>query len=205
MSGARHSSPPPPPLPRSLALKTSSNGGKSWGGLRIVDWYGLNPAVVFDAKSERVIVHYPAAYELPMPHPQIGGTHLKQMLCTPAGVCGTPRSLDRDLSWRGGPPLGPPGPFGVGAGPGLGVQLATGPHAGRTLFSGHAGQVSVASDGTCRSCPVAVRSPSYRSSSLPWHQCDRATTRQSRHCLGGRHMVLGQQREELDPEPEHVR
>jgi len=131
------------PGPRSLALKTSSDAGKTWGNLRIVDWNGLNPAVVYDAKSERVIVHYPAAYESPMPHPQIGGSHLKQMICTPAGVCGEPRSLDRDLAWHGGAPLGPPGPFGVSAGPGLGVQLTSGPHAGRLLFSGHAGQVDV--------------------------------------------------------------
>ena len=108
-----------------------------------MDWNGLNPSVVYDTHSESVIVHYPAAYELPMPHPQIGGSHLKQMVCTPAGVCGEPRSLDRDLVWKGGPPLGPPGPFGVGAGPGLGVQMTSGPHAGRLLFSGHAGQVDV--------------------------------------------------------------
>ena len=131
------------PGPRSLALKTSSDSGNTWGNLRIVDYNGLNPAVLYDAKSERVIVHYPAAYELPMPHPKIGGTHLKQMICTPAGVCGAPTSLEHDLSWKGGAPLGPPGPFVIGAGPGLGVQLTMGPHAGRLLFSGHAGQVDV--------------------------------------------------------------
>lgn len=31
----------------------------------------------------------------------------------------------------------------VGAGPGLGVQLTSGPHAGRLIFAGHAGQIDV--------------------------------------------------------------
>ena len=41
---------PPPPLceegPRSLALKTSTDGGQTWGSATIVDWNGINPAVV---------------------------------------------------------------------------------------------------------------------------------------------------------------
>ena len=78
-----------------------------------------------------------------MPHPAIGGTRTKQLLCSAHGVCGAPTSLDPWLNWRGGPPLGAPGPFSVSAGPGLGVQLTAGPHTGRIIFSGHAGQVDV--------------------------------------------------------------
>ena len=51
-------------------------------------------------------MHYPAAYQNPMPHKAIGGTHTKQLLCSAHGVCGAPTSLDPWLNWRGGPPLG---------------------------------------------------------------------------------------------------
>ena len=132
---------------RSLALKTSRDRGRTWGGLEIVDWHGINPAAVYDEVADQVVVHYPytsAAASSPAGHPNYGGVHTKQVLCKPTGECGTPSSLEKDLVWRGGMPLGTPaGPIWVGAGPGLGVQLTSGPHAARLLFSGHAGQADI--------------------------------------------------------------
>ena len=44
---------------RSLALKTSHDRGRTWGGLEIVDWNGINPAAVYDEVADQVVVHYP--------------------------------------------------------------------------------------------------------------------------------------------------
>ena len=127
--------------PRSLALKTSTDSGHSWHGLRVVDWNGINPAAVYDLKTDKVIVHYPAAY-YGTGKPAIGGGFTKQIICSSDGVCGAPTPTS--LYWPGCSPT--PDPhcrMHISAGPGLGVQLASGPHAGRLLFSGHAGQVDV--------------------------------------------------------------
>lgn len=129
--------------PRSLALKTSVNGGRSWSAFRIVDWNGINPAAVYDAHSDQVVVHYPAAYWAGgTGHPSTGGDFTKQLVCSSDGVCGQPTATS--LYWPGCSPT--PDPhcrMHISAGPGLGVQLASGPHTGRLLFAGHAGQVDV--------------------------------------------------------------
>jgi hypothetical protein len=129
--------------PRSLALRTSTNSGKNWGAIRIVDWNGINPAVVYDERTDKVIVHYPAAYwSGGTGHPSIGGGYTKQLICSSDGLCGAPTPTV--LYWPGCSPTPDPHcQMHVGAGPGLGVQLTQGPHAGRLLFAGHAGQVDV--------------------------------------------------------------
>jgi hypothetical protein len=143
--------------PRSLALKTSTNDGRSWSELRIVDWNGINPAAVYDERTDQVVVHYPAAYwGGGTGHPVIGGDYTKQLLCSADGSCGAPTSTA--LYWPGCAPT--PDPhcrMHIGAGPGLGTQLTVGPHAGRLLFAGHAGQVDVVwySDDGAKSWTVA--------------------------------------------------
>lgn len=131
-------------------MKTSRDNGATWSKLRILDWSGANPAAVYDAHSDRVVVHYlfPAS-NIHTPYPVLGGVHTKQILCFSDAVCGLPVSLDPWLVWRGPGyyPLGqkPMSPIGVAPGPGLGVQLrghaALGATTGRLVFAGHAGQV----------------------------------------------------------------
>jgi hypothetical protein len=124
-----HSASPSCHGPRSLALKTSRNGGATWSAMSIVDWNGCNPASVYDSRSGKVIVHYPSCVhaEYPSGHPIIGGSATKQLICDGVtGQCGTPIPLRTQH-----------GPISVSAGPGLGVQLAT----GRLVFAGHAGQM----------------------------------------------------------------
>ena len=138
----RHSSAPSCVGPRSLALKLSRDGGRSWGPVRIVDWNGANPAAVYDSKSDRVIVHYPTPGQdsgRASGHRGIGGTNTKQMICEASGQCDPPTSLDPWLVWPGGWPLGlkPGTPLHISAGPGLGTQLTRGPHTGRLVFAGH--------------------------------------------------------------------
>eukprot|EP01047_Picozoa_sp_COSAG01_P018073 COSAG01_NODE_971_length_12373_cov_114.625957_5_plen_820_part_00 len=129
--------------PRSLALKTSTDSGRSWSGLRIVDWNGINPAAVYDKYDDKIVVHYPHAYwQEGAGHPNVGGTYTKQLICSSDGLCGAPTPTM--LYWPGCSPT--PDQhcrMHISAGPGLGAQIEKGPHAGRLVFAGHAGQVDV--------------------------------------------------------------
>lgn len=132
--------------PRSLALKTSKDSGATWSSVTIVDWNGANPAAVYDALADQIVVHYvtPGQKGQRGHYPSVGGNNSKQLLCSSAGACNTPTSLDPWLVWRGAfYPLGQKAntPIHVAPGPGLGVQLARSPHTGRLVFSGHSGQV----------------------------------------------------------------
>eukprot|EP01048_Picozoa_sp_COSAG05_P013660 COSAG05_NODE_1474_length_4783_cov_4.459863_6_plen_193_part_00 len=91
--------------PRSLAMKTSVDGGASWSAIRIVDWNGINPAVVYDERTDKVVVHYPAAY-YSTGKPAVGGTWTKQLLCSSDGSCGVP--TETALYWPGCSPTPDP-------------------------------------------------------------------------------------------------
>eukprot|EP00729_Bicosta_minor_P012644 gene12644-4647_t len=45
--------------PRSLGLKISNDGGVTWSAGRIVDWNGINPAIVYDEVADKMVAMYP--------------------------------------------------------------------------------------------------------------------------------------------------
>ena len=188
---------------RSLARKTSRDGGLSLGALVIVDWNGIQPGRGVRRRDRpgrgALPVHLGGVWT---PHRRRGSctVHTKQLLCQPRhrssrAWCGgaacrseSPPARSRSgqvisrLStadgrpsvlaliagcqpahraasvWSGGhatpavrrPTLSPRlrqprSAFASNCGstdPGLGVQLTSGPHRCRLLFSGHAGQVN---------------------------------------------------------------
>ena len=129
--------------PRSIGMKTSPDGGQTWAAPRIVDWDGINPAVVYDAAADLVVVHYPCQGHY-NGCGKAGEFATSQITCAGDGSsCSAREPLGAFLFSDGAPPLYSKGPLGISAGPGLGTQISDGPLAGRLLFAGHHGQADV--------------------------------------------------------------
>ena len=123
----------------SIVMKASTHHGESWGPNTIVAVGGLNPAAVFDTRTQTTVLHF--ASDCASVTPGAKGMCTFQMLCTAAGGCrdkqlgGAATSAD-DCVLRGNC-------NGVSPGPGNGAQLVDGPHAGRLVFAGHLGMTDL--------------------------------------------------------------
>ncbi|MDT0306417.1 sialidase family protein [Streptomyces sp. DSM 44917] len=117
-----------------LVLRRSTDGGRSWGELTVLRGAGDrggfgNPVPVVDALSGRISVLYAHNSWLPEGDRRVRRTRTLHSLY----------STDGGLTWRAGGVLGPLKPAHwtwVSVGPGHGVQLRRGPHAGRLVVPG---------------------------------------------------------------------
>lgn len=123
-----------------LILKRSTDGGKSWGKVAIVADDGdrslNNPCVVVERRSGRVILmyqSYPAgtAERSARIQPGLEGEHVVRNLVISSDDDGLTWSPPRDVTRQ---TKRPEVVTTLATGPGLGIQLQHGPHAGRLLF-----------------------------------------------------------------------
>jgi sialidase-1 len=102
------------------------DGGKSWSALKVVIKNSSQPSPVYDTVRRQIVMNYNGA-----PHCMTNGCGFNmQMISVDGGESWiAPTQLDQFLGDKGH----------SAAGPGVGLQLTHGPHAGRLLFIGHHG------------------------------------------------------------------
>eukprot|EP00041_Stephanoeca_diplocostata_P035691 m.1268133 g.1268133 ORF g.1268133 m.1268133 type:complete len:454 (-) comp24744_c0_seq13:7009-8370(-) len=105
---------------RDICQKQSFDGGKTWTGLRVIARNGAQGNPVFDTRTNKLLLQYT----------QLEPGDTMQM-----------ESLDNGASWS--QPVSKCAGLGTecggAVGPGIGLQLQHGAHAGRILFIGHFG------------------------------------------------------------------
>ena len=114
-------------------MKRSVDDGRTWSKLAILQLDGSQPDLVYDAIREAVVLNFNFRRTGDWPR---GGTNMQIT------------STDRGVSWTS--PVALPDGLGLNAaeaGPGLGLQLSSGLHAGRLLFSGWRDQRLGTADG----------------------------------------------------------
>jgi len=130
-----------------IVSKTSTDGGATWSALNVVLKNASQPSPVFDANRSTIVMN------------ANGAPHCMDSARVGSAGCGFNIQLvstDRGASWSAPTPidrfLGPKYDH-AAAGHG-GLQLFTGPHAGRLLFIGHRGAVRAAAP-AARAAPAA--------------------------------------------------
>lgn len=122
-----------------IILKRSTDGGKTWGPLQVVAEQGKdslnNPNPVVDQKTGRILLpfqRYPAAaHETAQLSDGLEGENTVHALLSTSDDHGATWSKPQDVT-RG--MKHPKGATTLAAGPGIGIQLQRGPHAGRLLI-----------------------------------------------------------------------
>lgn len=103
---------------RDLCMKSSSDGGRTWSALAVIQRNAMQPTPVWDAVRGQVLLSFNRVSN---------GLNLQMYSLDLGESWSTPVSIAAFL--------GPQGPYDVG--PGVGLQLQRGKHVGRLLFIGH--------------------------------------------------------------------
>eukprot|EP00039_Didymoeca_costata_P016781 m.305295 g.305295 ORF g.305295 m.305295 type:complete len:452 (-) comp16448_c0_seq1:64-1419(-) len=105
---------------RDICQKQSLDGGKTWGPLVIIGRNAAQPTPVIDTKTNKMILQY--VQLSPSDSIQIESADNGKTWSSPVSIC-------KQLGTQ----------CGGAVGPGIGIQLQHGVHAGRLLFIGHYG------------------------------------------------------------------
>ncbi|MDB6035050.1 MAG: sialidase, partial [Verrucomicrobiales bacterium] len=121
-----------------IVMKRSTDSGKTWGNLQLIDDAGTdalnNPTVVVLRNRGRVILmyqRYAKGFDEHTAEPGYQGPHVCRTFTTYSDDDGLKWSRPEEVTTQ---VKRPTEITSTAAGPGIGIQLARGPHAGRILF-----------------------------------------------------------------------
>ena len=121
-----------------IVMKRSTNSGQTWGRLQVIDEDGTNalnnPTAVVVRKSGRVLLlyqRYAKGYGEHNAEPGLDGPHICRTFLTFSDDDGLHWAPHRDITAQ---VKRPTEVTSTASGPGVGIQLAKGPHAGRILM-----------------------------------------------------------------------
>jgi sialidase-1 len=121
-----------------IVMKRSTDGGKTWGPLRLVDEDGANalnnPTAVLVRETGRVIImyqRYAKAFDEHNAEPGYDGPHICRTFVAQSDDDGVSWSEPFEVTRQVKRPIKATS---TATGPGIGIQLARGPHSGRILM-----------------------------------------------------------------------